>query len=317
MIGNERKIAIVGAGSVGATVAYACLLRGIARRIALYDLDARKVQAQALDLNHGLQFVAPAIVEGSNDAGVCSNADVIVITAGARQKPGQSRLELASVNAGICRQLIPVMLRVSPEAIILMVTNPVDVLTFVALKLSGLPRRRVFGSGTVLDSSRFRHLIARRCNVAVANVHGYIVGEHGDSEVPLWSTASIGNIPLSEWAVPQHGKLTVRDRAEIFANVKTAAEQIIRGKGATSFAIGLAAASILEAILDDANAVLPVTSLLENFRASSDVCLSMPSIVSRTGVELPLGVPMNAAEEAGLANSAAMVKSSIRAVGFA
>jgi L-lactate dehydrogenase len=183
--------------------------------------------------------------------------------------------------------------------------------------LSGLPRRRVLGSGTVLDSSRFRYLIARRCNVAVANVHGYIVGEHGDSEIPLWSTASIGNIPLSQWAVPQHGKLTVRDRAEIFAGVKGAAEQIIQGKGATSFAIGLAAASILEALFGDANAVLPVSSLLENFRGLSDVCLSMPCIVNRAGVEPPLDVPMNPAEEAGLANSAAMVKASIRAVGFA
>jgi L-lactate dehydrogenase len=316
MIEQSHKIAIVGAGTVGSTIAYACLLRGLARRIALYDIDLRKVQAQALDLSHGLQFVSPAVVEGSNDASVCSGADVIIITAGAKQKPGQSRMELASVNTGILRQIVPVMVRVAPDAIILLVTNPVDVMTFVAHKLSGLPRSRVFGSGTVLDSSRFRYLIARRCNVAVANVHGYIVGEHGETEIPLWSTANIGNVLLSDWAVPQHGKLTVRDRAEIFANVKTAADQIIRGKGATSFAIGLAVAHILEAIFNDANAILPVSSLLENFRGVSDVCLSMPSIVSRTGVELPLNVPMNAAEEAGLANSAAMVKSSIRIVGF-
>jgi L-lactate dehydrogenase len=317
MIEPSRKIAIVGAGSVGATIAYACLQRGVAGRIAIYDINAAKVRAQALDLNHGLQFVPPAVVEGSDDPMVCAGADVVVVTAGAKQKPGQSRMELASVNAGICRQLIPTMLRTAPEAILLMVSNPVDVLTYAALKISALPRRRVFGSGTVLDSSRFRYLIARRCNVAVASVHGYIVGEHGDSEVPLWSTANIGNIPLSEWAVPQHGRLTVRDRAEIFTGVKTAAEQIIRGKGATNFAIGLAAANILESVLDDSNAVLPVSSLLENFRGLSDVCLSMPSIVSRGGVELPLGVPMNAAEEAGLANSAAMVKASIRALGFA
>jgi len=314
---HSRKIAVVGAGSVGATIAYACLLRGVARRIAMFDVDEAKVQAQALDLNHGLQFVSPAIVEGSKDPAVCAGADVIIMTAGAKQKPGQSRMELASVNAGICRQLVPMLLRVAPEALWLMVSNPVDVLTFAALKISGLPRRRVLGSGTVLDSSRFRYLIAQRCSVAVASVHGYIVGEHGDSEVPLWSTASIGNIPLSEWAVSGHGRLTVRDRAEIFTGVKTSAEQIIRGKGATSFAIGLSAASILDAVFEDANAVLPVSSLLENFHGLSDVCLSMPSIVNRAGVEPPLDVPMNAAEEAGLANSAATVKGAIRALGLA
>jgi L-lactate dehydrogenase len=200
--------------------------------------------------------------------------------------------------------------------VLVMVSNPVDVLTYAALKLSGLPRNRVMGSGTVLDSSRFRYLIARRCKVAVPNVHGYIVGEHGDSEVPLWSTVSIGTIPLHDWAVAGHGRLTVRDRAEIFQGVKGAARQIIAGKGATSFAIGLAVASILEAVLQNAGAVLPVSSLLENYRGLSDVCLSVPSIVNESGVEPPLSTPMNAAEEAGLANSATIVRAVIRSLGF-
>jgi L-lactate dehydrogenase len=311
-----RKLAIVGAGSVGATIAYACLLRGVAPRVALFDVNRKKVDAEALDLNHGLQFVPPAQLDASDDVEVCAGANVVVITAGAKQKPGQSRMDLAGANAAICRELVPRLVKVAPDSIVLLVTNPVDVITYITLKLSGFPQQRVFGSGTVLDSSRFRHLIARRCNVAVANVHAYIAGEHGESELPLWSSASIGAIPLKDWAVPQHGKLTVRDRAEIFQNVKDAARQIIEGKGATNYAIGLATARILEAILRDENRILPVSSLLTGYRGISDVCLSVPSIVNAKGVEQPLPIPMNENEEAGLRNSADTIRATIHSLGF-
>src|SRR5207237_396700 len=205
------------------------MMRGVAKSIALYDVNAAKVEAEVLDLNHGLQFVPMATIEGSSDLAVCAEADVVVVTAGAKQKPGQSRMELASANAAICRDLIPRVLAVAPRAILLLVTNPVDVITYVTLKVSGLPRERVLGSGTVLDSSRFRFLIARRLRVAVQNVHAYIAGEHGDSEIPLWSSAQVGNIPLHQWAVAGHGKMSVMDRTEIFQNVKNAAYQIIQG----------------------------------------------------------------------------------------
>jgi L-lactate dehydrogenase len=282
----------------------------------LYDLNRAKVDAEVLDLNHGLQFVPMASVEGSDDVGICADAAIVVITAGAKQKPGQSRMELAEANVAICRKLVPELLRVAPGALFLLVTNPVDVLTYVTLKLTSLPPQRVFGSGTVLDSSRFRFLIARRCAVAVQNVHAYIVGEHGDSEIPLWSSASIANIPLHEWAVPRHGKLTVRDRTEIFQNVKMAAAQIIEGKGATNYAIGLATAKILEAVLHDENRVLPVSSLLSDYRGISDLCLSVPSIVNRGGVEQHLAVPMNANEDAGLKNSAETIRATVASLGF-
>src|SRR5687767_1887633 len=286
---STSRIAIVGAGSVGATVAYACLIRGVGKQIALFDVNRAKVDAEVLDLNHGLQFVPMATVEGSDDVGACADADVVVITAGAKQKPGQTRMDLATANADICRKLVPQLLSVAPNAVFLLVTNPVDVITYVTLKLTGLPPQRVLGSGTVLDSSRFRYLIARRCNVAVQNVHAYIVGEHGETEIPLWSSASIANIPLHDWAVPQHGKLTVRDRTEIFQNVKQAAAQIIAGKGATNYAIGLATAKILEALLRDENRILPVSSLLKEYGAGEDaiddVCLSVPCIVNGGGVE--------------------------------
>jgi L-lactate dehydrogenase len=168
---KPSKIAIIGAGSVGATIAYACLIRGVGKSIALYDTNAAKVKAETLDLNHGLQFVPMATLEGSTDLEICRDADVLVITAGAKQKPGQTRMDLASANTAICKALIAKLLAVAPNAILLMVTNPVDVITYVTLKISGLPRNRVLGSGTVLDSSRFRFLIAQRLKVAVQNVH--------------------------------------------------------------------------------------------------------------------------------------------------
>jgi L-lactate dehydrogenase len=313
---KPSKIAIVGAGSVGATIAYACLVRGVAKDIALFDLNASKVEAEALDLNHGLQFVPMATLEGSADVEVCRGADVVVITAGAKQKPGQTRMELAGANAAICREMVPKLLGVAPDAILLLVTNPVDVITYVTLKVSGLPRARVFGSGTVLDSSRFRYLIARRLRVAVQNVHAYIAGEHGDTEIPLWSSATVGNVPLHAWAVQGHGKLTVRDRTEIFQDVKNAAYQVIQGKGATNYAIGLATARILEAVLHDENRILPVSSLLEDYHGIGDVCLSVPCIVNRTGVDAALPIPLNEAELAGLRNSAETIRNAIRSLGF-
>ena len=314
---RTSKVAIVGAGSVGATIAYACMVRGVGQQIALYDVNRAKVDAEVLDLNHGLQFVPMATIEGSDDLAVCADADVVVVTAGAKQNPGQSRMDLAGANAEICKKLIPDLQRLAPAAVLLMVTNPVDVITYVAHKISGLPRQRVLGSGTVLDSSRFRYLIAQRCRVAVQNVHAYIAGEHGESEIPLWSTARIGNILLHEWAVPGHGKLTVRDRTEIFQNVKDAAQQIIKGKGATNYAIGLATARILESILKDESRILPVSSLLTNYREGiDDVCLSVPSIVNRGGVEQALPIPLNANEEAGLRNSAETIQQAVRSLGF-
>lgn len=312
----RNKVAIVGAGSVGATIAYACMIRGVGKQIVLYDTNRAKVDAEVLDLNHGLQFVPMATIEGSDDVSACANANAIVVTAGAKQKPGQTRMDLAEANASICKALVPQLLKVAPDATLLMVTNPVDVITYVALKLSGLSRTRVFGSGTVLDSSRFRFLIAKRLKVAVQNVHAYIAGEHGESEIPLWSSASVANIPLHEWAVMGHGKLSVFDRTEIFQNVKDAAAQIIAGKGATNYAIGLATARILEALLHDESRVLPVSTLVENFRGIEDVCLSLPCIVSANGAEPALPIPLNANEEAGLKNSAETIRGVIRKLGF-
>jgi L-lactate dehydrogenase len=312
---SKRKIAVIGAGAVGATIAYACMIRGVGKEIVLHDVNAQKVRAEVLDLNHGLQFVPMAMIDGSADVEICRDADVIVMTAGAKQKPGQTRMDLAQANVGICRKLVPDLLRVAPGAILLLVTNPVDVITYVTLKLSGLPRQRVFGSGTVLDSSRFRFLIARHLGVAVQNVHAYIAGEHGDSEIPLWSSADIANAPLRDWNVNGRS-LTQADRAAIFDDVKNAAYQIIQGKGATNYAIGLATAKILEAILNDEDRVLPVSSLLEGYRGISDVCLSVPTIVNAAGVGPTIDIPLDDQELAGLRKSAETIRSAIRDLGF-
>ncbi len=311
---QRQKIGIVGAGSVGATIAYACMVRGVGKHISLFDIAKNKLDAEVLDLNHGLMFVPEARVDGSDDVSVLEGSDVVVITAGAKQKPGQTRMDLAETNVAICRKLIPELLRVAPNAILLMVTNPVDVLTYATLKLSGLDHSRVLGSGTVLDSSRFRFLLAQQCQVAVQNVHAYIAGEHGDSEIPLWSSASIGNIPLRDWDRPRC--LTDRERTAIFESVRTSADRVIAGKGATNYAVGLAVSSILQGILWDEGRVLPVSSLLNDYRGLSDVCLSMPSIVNRRGVDSILQVPLSKQEENGLRASADAIRKVARSLGI-
>lgn len=313
---GTTKVAVVGAGSVGATLAYACLVRGIGRTIALYDVNADKTRAEVLDLNHGLQFVPQATVVGSDDIEVCRGADLVVITAGAKQKPGQTRLELAEANVALSRTLVPRLLAVAPDAILLLVTNPVDVVTYAALKYSGLSPQRVFGSGTVLDSSRLRLLVAEHCGVAVQSVHAYIAGEHGDSEIPLWSSASIGSVPLLAWDVPGRPPLDAATRDDIVRRVIGSAGEIIRGKGATNYAVGLAAARIIEAVLDDQRQVLPVSSLLDGQAGIHDVCLSLPSVVDRHGVDIVLPGPLSEDEAEGLRRSADTVRGVIKRLGL-
>ena len=301
---------------MGATIAYACLIRGVGKTIALYDLNANKVRAEVLDLNQGIQFVPMANVVGSDDIAVTADADIVVITAGAKQKPGQTRLELAGVNVAMCRAMMPGLVEASPDALFLLVTNPVDVLTYAALKYSGLPTHRVFGSGTVLDSSRLRILLAEHCGVAVQSVHAFIVGEHGDSELPLWSRATIGPVPLSDWSMPGRPALDEDTLAAIAERVVGAAGEIIRGKGATNYAIGLSTARIIEAALYDEGSVLPVSSLLEGPYDLKDVCLSLPTIVSGRGIDAVLTPPLSDTEADALRRSADTVRGVARSLGL-
>jgi L-lactate dehydrogenase len=310
------KVAVVGAGAVGTAIAYAAQIRGTCRELALFDLNAGKVRAEVLDLNHGLQFTPMAGITGSDELEVCAGADVVVITAGAKQDPGQTRLDLAAANVEMCRELVPALVALAPDALLLVVTNPVDVVTYAAQQFSGLPPHRVFGSGTVLDSSRLRFLIAEHTRVAVQNVHAYIAGEHGDSEVPLWSTATIGGVPVRDWAGNGVRALDEEVRSRIHHQVVSSAYEIIEGKGATSLAIGLAVSRILEAVLHDEHRVLPVTSRLDDVHGISDVCLSMPSVVGRTGVESVLATPLSTEESAALTASAEAVRTVARSLGL-
>lgn len=309
------KVVVVGAGAVGATAAYACLLRGVGEEIVLLDVLKAKAEAQALDLLHSVQFARMARVRGTDDLADCSNADVIVLAAGAKQRPGQTRLDLAAANAQLCRTLIPTLVVRSPNAWILVVSNPVDVVTRVALEHSGLPPNRVIGSGTVLDGSRLRSLLAARCRVAVENVHAHVIGEHGDSEVALWSSASIAGIPAARWPDDLGGPLGDKERTTLLDDVRGAAYRIIAGKGATSYAIGVVATRIIEAVAHDERRVLTVSSYLRDHPVAGDVCLSMPCVLDSGGLAAVLDVPLDAAEAEALAASANAIRAAAASVG--
>jgi L-lactate dehydrogenase len=314
-------LAVIGAGAVGSSVAYAAMLRGSARRISLYDLKTEKVRAEVLDLAHGSPLAGGAEITGGDDISCVAGADVVVITAGAAQAPGQTRLDLAGTNVRILRSLMPQLLEQAPDAVFILVTNPCDVLTVAADELAGLPRGRVLASGTVLDSSRLRWRLAERLGVAPQSIHASMIGEHGDSEFGLWSSAHIGQVPLQQWIgqdATDEGPgtadgaadsglarvLSPEDLHELGREVAGAAYEVIRGKGATDRAIGVAAARIVEAVLRDERAVLPVSSPLTDYRDISGVAMSVPSIVGRTGVVRTLEVPMDEDELARLHASA-------------
>ncbi|MCH8564304.1 L-lactate dehydrogenase [Nesterenkonia sp. LB17] len=301
---ENSTLAIVGAGSVGTSTAYAAMIRGSARQVRLYDIDAARVEAEVLDLAHGSQFTGATDIDGGADLRHVEGADVVVITAGAKQHPGQTRLDLAGTNVDILRSMLPKLLERAPDAVYLLVTNPCDVLTVAAQQITGLPSSRVFSSGTVLDTARLRWKLAQRAGVAQSSVHAHIVGEHGDTEFPLWSAASIGVTPLLDW---EREGLRVFDTEELETlsdEVRNAAYKVIAGKGATNYAIGLSAARIVEAVLNDENAILPVSSVLDGFLDISGVALSIPTVVSASGVQPVTTTPFAANEAQALRDSA-------------
>lgn len=313
----NSKLTVVGAGSVGTSIAYASLIRGSARQIALYDIDAKKVEAEVHDLAHGTQFTPTSMVTGGADIEVTKDSSVIIVTAGARQKPGQTRLELAGVNAGIMTTLIPQLLEQAPNAVLVLVTNPCDVLTVVAHKVSGLPLGRVLSTGTLLDTSRLRWAIAQRAGVSLSNVHAAMLGEHGDSEFPIWSSASIAQIPIREWTDTDGTRIFTEEAlASIAHDTVHAAYSIIEGKGATNYAIGLAGARLVEAILGDQHKIWPLSSVLTGYRGVSDVALSVPSLVGPAGIERVFEFPMDAHEIIMLNTSAQAIRTTLKAIGY-
>lgn len=313
---ENSRLAVIGAGAVGSSLAYAALIRGSAREVALYDLDAARAEAEVLDLAHGTPFTGSSRITGGGDLDVVEGANMVVVTAGAKQHPGQSRLDLAATNVGILRELMPELVARAPHAVFMLVTNPCDVLAVAAQRFSGLDPARVFSSGTVLDSSRLRWRLAERLGVAPSSVHAAIVGEHGDSEFPLWSQSRIGPIPIREWR-DEHGAVLSADELDAIADeVKTAAYTVIAGKGATNYAIGLSGARIVEAVLRDEKAVLPVSSVLDGYHGVSGVALSVPSVVDAGGVSRVIDVPFSDDEERALQASAEAIRRSLASLGL-
>lgn len=308
---KSRKVVIVGAGAVGSTFAYALAQKGLAEQICLIDANSNFAEGQALDLAHGLPFY-PSVQIRAGDSRDYSDAQVIVITAGAKQAPGESRLNLLQKNAAMIENIVDEIVAQKSQAVLLVASNPVDILTQVALKRSGWIKNRVIGSGTVLDSARFRYLISQHCKVDVGNVHAYILGEHGDSEVAAWSMTHVAGMPIDNYC-PQCGNC--RDwhgeRERIVREVKDSAYHIINYKGSTYFGIGMSLARIVGTILQDQNSVLTVSTYLEGDYGLHDVCLSVPCVVGQGGVKRIVQTELTPDEQSALESSAQILKDRI------
>jgi len=305
-ISTTRKVVVVGTGQVGATICFALMMSGLATTIVLIDLNPDLSEGHAMDLNHGLSFVQPARILAGNYTD-CKDADMVVVTAGAPQKPEETRLDLVFKNTKIFKEIIPKIAAQKPRTL-LIVSNPVDILTYVALKVSNYPMNRVVGSGTTLDTARFRFLLSRHCQVDPRNVHAYIIGEHGDSEVPVWSQANIAGLPIKEYCPVCERSCLAEDRKEIFRQVKNAAYEIINRKGYTNFAIALAVVRIIGSVLRDENSVLTVSTLVNNYYGISNACLSIPAILNMNGISRHIHINLDETERQQLRASAETLK---------
>jgi L-lactate dehydrogenase len=310
---RPHKVGLIGTGFVGSSFAYALMQRGIASELVLIDANAEKAIGEMMDLHHGLSFTKPMKISAGNYSDL-AGSKVVVITAGASQKPGESRLDLLARNAAIFRSIIPNVVKNNPDGIILIATNPVDILTYISLKESNLPPAQVIGSGTILDTSRFRFLLGQYYEVDTRSVHAYIIGEHGDSEIPLWSMANIGGVRLQEFAPLKNKEYDQEDMNALFISVRDAAYEIIKRKGASYYAIGLGLLSIVESILGNYRSVLSLSTLMTGQYGVHDICLSLPSVVGENGIEEILTLPMSTEEQEGFRTSAQKLKSTLRDV---
>lgn len=313
---RPTKMAIVGVGLVGSTYAYALLLSGLAAEIALIDVNHERAEGEAMDLNHTVPFAHPTRIY-SGDYADCEGAAITVIAAGTNQKPGETRLDLVRRNASIFGQIVPRVAGANPEGIIVVATNPVDVLTSVTLKLAGFPSHRVFGSGTILDTARFRYMLSEHLGVDPRSVHAYIIGEHGDSEVAAWSMTHMAGMPIEQYCADCKkcdGWAKVKD--EIAEAVRNSAYHIIGYKGATWFAVGLALTHIAAAILRNQNSVLTVSAVLDGEYGLSGLSLGVPCLVSQKGIERILEAKLSPDEQKALARSAKVLRELIVQLGL-
>ena len=303
---KKTRIVVIGIGAVGSTTAYTLLLRHRMDELVLIDANKEKAIGDALDMNHGLPFLNRTKVWAGNYED-CAEADIIIITAGAAQKQGESRIDLLKRNVAIFESITDEVLKYNKNGILLIASNPVDVMSYFTWKKSSWPVNRIIGSGTLLDSARFRYLIGEKLQIDSRSVHAHIVGEHGDSELPLWSLANIAGTEIN---------LSDEDKSEIFSNTKNAAYQIINAKGATFYAIALALDRICTAILNNEAAVLNVSTLLTDYHGISDVYLGVPCIVDRNGIREILSLNINDKEKEQLNQSANKLKEIIKSIAF-
>jgi len=312
----KPKIAIIGAGNVGSTFAFSLMISGLAREIVLIDKNEALAIGECMDLNHGLSFAHPTRIYAAGFEG-CADADIVVITAGANQKPTETRTDLVQKNVAIFKEIVPAVAKYAKDSILLVVTNPVDILTYVTLKLSGFPSNRVIGSGTVLDTARLKYMISDYAQVDPNNIHAYIIGEHGDTELPVWSNATIGGMDIETYCseYPKHGNAK-NELKDIFEKVKNSAYEIIKRKGATNYSIALSLVKITRAILRDENSILPVSTLITNYYGVSDVCISIPSIVNIHGVEQYVKIDLSDEEQKLFNHSANTLKGFIKEIGI-
>ena len=298
-----KRTAIIGVGAVGATTAYAMLQAGSARELILHDYDRRRAEGEYMDLQHCLPFTHHSAMS-VRDLDEVEGCDLVIVTAGAAQKPGESRLDLVKRNVEIFGTFFPSLSRQNPNAIFLIITNPVDVMTRVALKLSGLPAPQVIGSGTVLDTARFRTLISLHCRILPRHVHALVIGEHGDSEVMVWSRASIGAFRVAEYCDHLGISLSSEDVERINSDVREAAYKIIERKGATHFAIGIATNSIAQALSMNESSLYTVSRRCEGIFGLQDVCLSVPTLLDQRGAHTHMEIGLSSTEKDALLRSA-------------
>ncbi|MDR1833091.1 MAG: L-lactate dehydrogenase [Propionibacteriaceae bacterium] len=308
------KISVVGVGFVGSTIAYTLMMKGVASEIVLVDVNQRRAEGEAMDIAHGAPFAAAATVRAGSYEDT-AGSDLVIITAGTNQKPGETRMDLITRNSAIMKDCAENVAKNSPNALLLIVSNPVDVMSYVAWQVSGFPRERVIGSGTVLDSARFRYLLSLAFKIDPRNIHGYILGEHGDSEFPAWSLVNIAGMDIDEASHAFGDRFTAQHRADIAAATRNAAYEIIDRKGATYYGIGMSAARIAEAIVRDEQSIMSVSTLLNGEYGIDDVFLSVPTIVGEGGVVRVL-TPELAPDEIGeLVKSAGLLKQARQQLG--
>ncbi|MGI6003056.1 MAG: L-lactate dehydrogenase [Lachnospiraceae bacterium] len=312
---NFQKAAIVGCGFVGSSSAFALMQSGLFNEIVLIDMDRQKAEGEALDISDGVPFVSPQQIH-AGDYDDAADAGIIVVTAGAAQKPGETRLDLVHKNISIFKSIIPEISKRNFEGILLIVANPVDILTYTAVKLSGLPENRVIGSGTVLDSARLRSKLGEHLQVDSRSVHAFIIGEHGDSEIAAFSSANVSGVPLSSFCEMRGHYHHARSQTYIEEQVKNSAYEIISKKHATYYGIAMSVRRICEAIVHDEKSILPVSVMMHGENGISDVCLSMPAIVGADGFEQHVPIPLSSEEMEELQKSAATLKEILKKENF-